>query len=187
MKKAENTKAISSYTFGAVHHIAAHKPCMDQEMSTELLLKFKNVMDAAGVPFFLAFGTCLGAYRDKQFIHHDCDIDCGLLVKHRDEFVDLIDSLAFAEQGIFVLRQDGALLTFEYKGEFYLDVYTFTPERGNYYCGNYYILNNQLSDGYGTIEFLGVEFNVPKHIEEYLTNRYGEDWQTPIRGKNAGA
>ena len=41
----------------------------------ELLFKTKELLDEAGIPFILAFGTLLGAIREKDFIKNDPDID----------------------------------------------------------------------------------------------------------------
>lgn len=54
---------------------------MDNKKATEDLKLVKQVLDKHNVPFFLAYGTCLGAYRDKDFLPGDDDIDLGIVEK----------------------------------------------------------------------------------------------------------
>jgi len=48
---------------------------MDKELAIKDLLEVKQVFDYYKVPFLLAYGTLLGAYRDKDFLPEDNDID----------------------------------------------------------------------------------------------------------------
>ena len=45
----------------------------------ELLENMKQILDKNNILFWLDFGTLLGAYRDKDFISYDCDIDIAIL------------------------------------------------------------------------------------------------------------
>jgi len=50
----------------------------------ELFTTIKEILEDAGIKFFIEGGTLLGAYRNGQFIYHDNDIDTGCVNK---EFV----------------------------------------------------------------------------------------------------
>jgi hypothetical protein len=54
---------------------------MQNDEATRDLLEVKKVMDDMKIPFFLAYGTCLGAVRNKDFISYDDDIDLGVVEK----------------------------------------------------------------------------------------------------------
>ena len=47
----------------------------------ELLSVVKEILEEAGIEFFIEGGTLLGAYRNGQFIYHDNDIDIGCVDK----------------------------------------------------------------------------------------------------------
>jgi len=43
-----------------------------------IFIKTKEALDRISVPFFITHGTCLGYYRDKDFIEWDHDLDIGI-------------------------------------------------------------------------------------------------------------
>lgn len=54
---------------------------MDNNLAFKDLQLIKQVFEKYEVPFFLAYGTALGAYRDKDFLPDDDDIDLGVVGK----------------------------------------------------------------------------------------------------------
>jgi phosphorylcholine metabolism protein LicD len=153
----------------------------DVEAAKEAMLRFKKVMDAEDVPFFLVFGTLLGAYRDKKIIEHDTDIDAAIMWQHIDPFLDAINRLKFAAEGLMVIRTSEPLLSLEFRGSVYLDVYAFKKESDAWHCGQYTIDFPHLEGTLPTIDFLGTKYRSLHSIEQYLTQNYGNDWKVPIR------
>lgn len=49
-----------------------------QKNALSTLKKLHQVLNENKIEFFLVFGTCLGAIREKKFIAHDLDIDLGV-------------------------------------------------------------------------------------------------------------
>lgn len=157
---------------------------INKKDASELLLRFKKVMDINGLDFYLVFGTLLGAYRDKDFITHDKDIDVCLLEENRSVFMDLITSGIFSMYGIKVIRFGDELISLGYN-ETYLDVYLFDEKMDFYRCDAYIIDKNHISGGKNYIEFIGENFLTLNNIEWYLMEHYGDDWKTPIENKHA--
>ncbi len=160
---------------------------IDIPVATRVLLEIKEVMDEAGVTFFLRQGTCLGAIRDNAFIPWDDDIDVGSVIGMYGLSEETVESVAQT------LRERGFLLRIER-----LDYSLYVPivkesVRIDWSC--YRVLDNAvfmypgiripvrfLSD-LKEVEFLGERFLVPNPPEEYLEVKYGPDWRVP---KQAG-
>jgi len=142
-------------------------------------------MDAARVPFFILFGTLLGAYRDKKFIEYDTDIDVGVTSDQINLLMSIITGMKFAAEELMVIRQDEALLSLEFMGLIYLDIYVFWLCETGYSSGPYKLAREQLNPLY-TIEFLGTTFKCPSNPEHYFEQKYGLDWRNRTPSKHAG-
>ncbi|MCS2220388.1 LicD family protein [Bacteroides thetaiotaomicron] len=57
------------------------------QYSQELLTNFHQAMNEVGIPYWLEFGTLLGAVREHSFISHDFDLDVGLF---KEDYSDII-------------------------------------------------------------------------------------------------
>lgn len=57
-----------------------------QKKLFELLLAFKNICDAEGIWYSLAFGSVLGAVRHKGFIPWDTDADVFIMLPDKEKF-----------------------------------------------------------------------------------------------------
>ena len=66
---------------------------IDKEKAFENLCLFKEIADRNGFKFFLAYGTLLGAAREKDFITHDEDIDLGADFKDVSLFLSMLFEL----------------------------------------------------------------------------------------------
>lgn len=59
-----------------------------QQESFKILMKIKEIFDAHGWKYYLAYGTLIGAYRHNGFIPWDDDIDLFVPRKDYDAFID---------------------------------------------------------------------------------------------------
>lgn len=160
---------------------------IDIPAATRGLLEVKEVMDEAGVTFFLRQGTCLGAIRDNAFIPWDDDIDIGSIIGLHGLNEGTVESVART------LRERGFLLRIE-RNDYSLYIPIIKESiRIDWNC--YRVLDNAVFMYPGIripvrfltnlkeIEFLGKRFLVPNPPEEYLEVKYGPDWRIP---KQAG-
>lgn len=150
-----------------------------------MLLTVKHILEENHIPFFLIFGTLLGAYRDKEFIRWDSDMDIGLFQEDRPRVMQLVERGEFAVYG---MQYRSNLLSMfnslEYKNEF-LDFFYFTRQENLYTSGKSNILSWQLDKTPVMLEFLGESFRTVHDIEQYLKRHYGSDWKFPKKGKHA--
>ena len=176
----------------------------------EIALRFSNMLENAGIPIWLEYGSALGAVRDGGMIDGDYDIDFGVWEKDFNKMIELIKGKTdkwtaegFPRISWHQLVHDGAwkLLIkptslseapkFDPWRNVHIDVFPIkeydgiraTWERwGNtkFKPKLYYHKNLK------TIKFEGFDFHVSKYVEKYLDYRYqdsageGTSWKTRL-------
>lgn len=148
----------------------------------ETLFKTKEIFDECKIEFCLAFGTLLGAIREKNFIEGDLDID--IYVENEEE---LFKKLPYLEsKGLKLIRAiPHEVYSFRLNKGCYIDVYIFRKLGFSFwglYC--YGLAENynpkKYFKGKEEIEFLGKKFKCPRKPERLLKFWYGKTWKTPI-------
>lgn len=171
-----------------------------KEVAIENLETAKDILDGLKLRHWLAFGTCLGAYRDGDFCPGDeDDIDIGL---H-------IDSYAYADEIVneFISKQfvlynawepaDGIApeISFvrEYRGKkMKVDLFFFTPNPANRDEVIFRLYNGFDAKNYVTkaiaashfkkfrdVQLFGKKYKIPYSVRQYLTENYG-DFETRV-------
>ncbi|MBR1687162.1 MAG: LicD family protein [Prevotella sp.] len=192
-----------------------HKRMEIQNLQThgkEVIEQFDKCCKDNGYKYALAFGTLLGAIRDKGFIKTDDDIDMYMWI---DDFTPEIPAqlqkYGFKWKHTFIADDQlfGREDTFSYKG-IDLDIfYIYNSNEWEYpYCcdfpphpdcssryeslekyGN--LISRQLflpiTKNFVEIDFLGLSIPIPENANEILEFRYGETFMTPIARWNKGA
>lgn len=153
-----------------------------------------------GGRLFLAFGSLLGAYREKGFIPFDYDLDTGLLANERtDALVSAMRRHGFVLLRQYYIKATGRICEdkYDYKGV-HIDVHYFYRDgNGKLMCDLCLPHESKpwreanVTDGFPTIirtvpdstfskqDFLGVQVYVPDHAEEWLRALYGDHFMTP--------
>jgi phosphorylcholine metabolism protein LicD len=158
---------------------------MNSEDAFKDLLCVKGILDKLGIRFFLFQGTCLGAYRNKDFIEYDGDVDLGVFgEEHKDTIERMMDKEGFmpslaAPRAITAKRNVIFNIMFFVKEEDEFVSYAVDECLTPLWC--FPSKFGELKE----IEFKGEKFLALSPIEEYLEWTYGEDWQEPIKGKSA--
>ena len=171
-KQLETLQPNSSITF--IDITTVDKP-------QKYLQEIKKLLDKNGVKWFVAFGTALGFYRDKDIIKGDSDFDIVVLADGRD--LSFIDD--FPYRVIRTVNSDKPYQKcFQSEDNVIIDICFFYREGDEYYTktpqGQFRDKVSVIGDlqairtKYGTFPF-------PEKMPEYLTTRYG-DWKTPKYG-----
>lgn len=141
------------------------------------LLALKGVLDKHKCPFYLAFGTLLGAVRNKGFIPGDHDTD--IIIHERDEaaLCQALLSPELAATGLAVSRLVHDLASLS-KGNEYVDIYVFRGKGDVLHCCDTYEIESWRLDHPERQPFLGTDFLAPGNPMTYLDERY-PNWIVP--------
>jgi hypothetical protein len=177
---------------------------MEYQLALKDLLEIKGVFDRLDVKFLLAYGTCLGFYRDREFLPEDDDIDLVVVDKISLKTRKLIGwklyDLGFEPQtitfnvfgrmepreigyngdentGIIVCQRNIKVTIFFFYEED-------CPEHGKeMVCipklGSLKLIASlsKFYEKFDTIKYKGIKFLTPSPIEEYLNHSYFNNWK----------
>lgn len=156
-----------------------------KDQAVQNLKDIKSILDELKITFWLDGGTCLGAYRDKDFCDGDED-DIDICAWDNQLFlVDKIISMA-VERG-FELHHKWELEITLKRGESRIDIFFNRKNKSDAYThlydgdriAKYVVIPVHFYERLEPIKFYDMDFLVPSPIEDYLTLKYG-DWKTPI-------
>ena len=173
------------------------------QFGLETLAQADKAVSSFGGHLFLVFGTLLGAYREKNFIAHDCDIDTGLLASERpDNLPEIMSQFGFSCKRQIYVKETGRIVEeqYEYKNVG-IDIF-FYFEDGR--CGDDMIYTYisyphetkewreaNKTDGFPSIvkpssksvfvrsDFRGHQLYMPVEAENWLRYWYGDSFMIP--------
>jgi phosphorylcholine metabolism protein LicD len=164
-----------------------HGEDVNPEKAERLLFDLLDLLEKHKITYWFNWGLLLGAYRDKDFIPYDTDMDITVFWEDRKRVLDLIEpemkkkgcyipkvEECFPEDRWYIRDKEKIELNFVIKIG---DKYVYSPSRSELACPTDYL------DNLKSIEFRGRKVPIPNNVEEYLRLSYGDDWKTPIRDK----
>lgn len=187
---ANDISSISKKAWQRVRHkYVTLKPPFDLEARTRNLLTVKEILDEIGLKFWLTNGTALAAYREKDWIPWDDDVDLDVMAEDFDPLYPQLRN-KFLSAGFIVRGAQGPkrvkMSLFRDKEKTALRGLYRNPSfrKDKYRLRKLFKYPRRFYETPGTLVFQGVEFNVPSPIEGFLVYAYGENWRTPIKSDN---
>lgn len=163
-----------------------------------------TILERNNIPYWLDAGTLLGIIRDNELIPWDYDIDLSVssttikrILSLKKQFLPkyrLINRLDYSERLPDIYRSCkvklilGKLSLLKKKQELHLDIFFKYKVDSHYYWIDSSItkrVDSRFHDSLDTITWNGRQYSIPAHVEDYLTQRYGEDWRTPKENYDA--
>ncbi len=168
-----------------------------------VLKLFHNALTENNIEYTLAFGTLLGAVREKGFISHDIDIDVAIWAEDWGENIQhCLKKVGFTLRHSFEVDQGllGREETYEYNG-ISIDIFYFYPAINNFpYCCDFPCdpeissrkicmkikggilprrIELPMTRKRVLMDFCDTQFYIPENAHEILCFRYGETYMTP--------
>ena len=163
-----------------------------------------TILERNNIPYWLDAGTLLGIIRDNELIPWDYDIDLSVsstyikqVLSLKKQFLPkyrLLKRLDYSDRLPDIYRSCkvklilGKLSLLKNKQELHLDIFFKYKVDNHYYWIDSSItkrVDARFHDSLDTIMWNGRKYSIPAHVEDYLTQRYGEDWRTPKENYDA--
>lgn len=162
--------------------------------SIECLKLVTDEFDKNDIPYWLDYGTLLGAYRSSTLISYDYDMDIGVEIKFADKIKNVLEN-AILDYKFEKLPHakwiDERLYQIKFKKRdnidpLFLDVYFFN--RHDKYLYSSFLTKDQhfkCKTNINQIEKLDLiklgeyHFKCPNDVPKFLKIRYGDDFMTP--------
>jgi hypothetical protein len=164
----------------------------------KVILKVKRVLESLSVPYWLDYGTLLGAVREQGFIGHDLDIDIGIMSQSVSPALESeMMAQGFSKIAEYKLGNSKRTVEHTYLMDYVSLDFFFYDQTGSHIKGYYFHseypfdLAMEKNGGIDTIEvlfpysgighipFLGEVFPVPRDYHKYLSSHYGPDYLEP--------
>ena len=166
--------------------VVAQKPMLVQDASN-VLLDLHSLLLEHSIPFFLAYGTLLGVYRDSELLPHDKDLDVGLDWNFpRDQLISILKHSGnywIDPKSTNPSHYDFNFGVIEKRRGISIDFFFFKPE-GDFLLSGFHHLPRPLlwrfnRFDWGDIKYKGRTFKSPSNPELFLTDIYGPEWRVP--------
>lgn len=138
------------------------------------LLDLNEILNSAGIEFFLVSGTLLGCIREGKLLSHDKDIDVGIWSDVQIEKV----ILALKKSGVFYIQASRSNLALRVKhvNGTAIDIFLHFREKNNYWHGGSKLKWNNTPFSLTEHTFLNRIFLIPENYDLYLSENYG-NWR----------
>lgn len=167
----------------------AEKASFDIGKASQALSDLSLMANEKETPVFLVSGTLLGYVREGQLLSHDKDIDVGIVGWENQYKL----CMALQESGLFTVSaqylkgKDTFYIPIKHNlTGMWIDIFVYHEIQGHWVTGVDFFFGYRQTFAFTpftlkSVQFLGVEMNVPENSELNLTENYG-NWQKPDSG-----
>lgn len=162
--------------------------------SIDCLKIITEEFDKNNIPYWLDYGTLLGAYRDFTLISHDYDMDIGVEIKYADKIKRVLENAISDckfEKLPFAKWIDNQIYQIKFKNQvgiepLWLDVYFF-ERKEKFLYSNFLSNDGEIKcktnlyqiENLETIKLGHYYFKCPSDVPKFLKIRYGNDFMIP--------
>ena len=151
-----------------------------QAILFRMLCTFKEICDAEGLWYSLAYGTMLGAVREKGFIPWDDDVDVYMMLPDREKFREAFEKyshegLVLQKMGVdrkYTKSHDKICYTLSQKYKIQLDIYTLIGAPSDARERTRFMWVNRISDKLFRAKYNKLKDSTPKHKPFLLFVRF---------------
>ncbi len=154
---------------------------IDKKIALDNLREFLKIMEDSNIKVVPGFGSLLVIIRDKDFITWDEEIDFCILKEEEHKLENQLPTLK--QNGFELVRYERIGLYSFMRNNEYIDIYILEDiGAGIRNCGMDFLFEEDFKDTI-SIEFKGLNINIPRQYERHLNFLYG-DWKTPVQYAN---
>lgn len=148
------------------------------------LYQICEMLDVHGIRYRLTDGLALGLYREHHFIRHDNDIDFDLMdFDALDVLKEEMIQRGYRVGRIVYFKEQLQQIVFYNKDHLIVDFCIWHREDGvlKHYGEEFYVRVQELKyfETLTDYECYGYTFKLPGYMEEWLVERFGDDWRIP--------
>jgi glycerol-3-phosphate cytidylyltransferase len=184
-KRHEEQIRIKDSDFHLATSIKEHRVVLnsnDRQNDIVELKKLITIIQNKNIKCWIDYGTLLGAYRKNKVIAHDCDLDVSILFEKEKFDSELLCEILsdhyyimnhFVNSYICLYPRNNPNFTMVH-----IDIYFCHLENKTVQSSTWKSIftPKHFYDELDLITLEGIQFNCPRHLNQYLSFRYGDDF-----------
>jgi hypothetical protein len=152
---------------------------------------FSQALTEAEIPFFVVYGSCLGAVREGAKIEYDDDFDIGIKVEYLPQVAKIMPKLEGL--GIFSTEISDFHIRFEMpNSKMTMDIWTIEKVTNIFFrifgfkwlVAYVYSREDYFSDP-AVVKLWDKEYFAPSPVIKYIESLYGKNWRIPLERRLA--
>ena len=202
IKKMLRDNSLTKKIYLYLYELKYNKECKKKKMSlqrtgVETIRILQDTLENSNIDFFFDMGTLLGVIREGKLLKHDMDIDIAVMYiseSIRQQCIQIltqvgcihkyayyVDAIGIVEDS-FIFNGIKFDINYYYQGNSYDVCYLgYNVPDKVYECDRLDIVELRCThiEAIKKVLFEDFYINVPREHENYLKERYGENWKIP--------